>query len=236
MRQHLDTIPLWDAYKAGGECPLCDIRAANEESYVENFLGGSVMEPATRVEVNQKGFCGRHFQMLYAFKNRLGLALMTDTYLKETIARLEAGAAAAAPQKGAFLRRARTAEAASGPALNEGCILCERLDETMRRYALTLCYLWKREPEFRAAFAGSKGLCLLHYAQVQAAAPEELSGAELNEFTQTLNGLEIENLRRVEKDLEWFTLKFDYRNQDKPWGESRDAVERALNKLRGKVV
>ena len=32
------------------------------------------------------------------------------------------------------------------------------------------------------------------------------------------------------------TLKFDYRNKDKPWGNSQDAVERAINKLRGKCV
>ena len=43
-------------------------------------------------------------------------------------------------------------------------------------------------------------------------------------------------MRRVEADLNWFTLKFDYRNRDKPWGSSRDAVERALIKLRGGVA
>lgn len=40
----------------------------------------------------------------------------------------------------------------------------------------------------------------------------------------------------MEKDIEWFTLKFDYRNQDKPWGDSKDAVERTVNKLRGWCV
>ncbi|NLE68688.1 MAG: hypothetical protein GX611_00720, partial [Clostridiales bacterium] len=42
-----------------------------------------------------------------------------------------------------------------------------------------------------------------------------------------------ENLKRLEEELEWFTLKFDYRNADKPWGNSRDALERTVNKLRG---
>ena len=46
----------------------------------------------------------------------------------------------------------------------------------------------------------------------------------------------MENLTRVEKDLEWFTLKFDYRNRDKPWGNSQDAVERSVNKMRGGAV
>ena len=44
------------------------------------------------------------------------------------------------------------------------------------------------------------------------------------------------NLTQDEKDLEWFTLKFDYRNQQKPWGNSRDALERTVNRLRGLCV
>ena len=35
------------------------------------------------------------------------------------------------------------------------------------------------------------------------------------------------------KDVEWFTLKFDYRNQSKPWGNSKDAVPRAIALLGG---
>lgn len=57
MREHLDTMPIWEAYRAGCECPLCEIRQKNEAMYIDNFLGASVMEPDTRVEVNQKGFC-----------------------------------------------------------------------------------------------------------------------------------------------------------------------------------
>ena len=67
-------------------------------------------------------------------------------------------------------------------------------------------------------------------------APEHLSGEALKRFVQTLSGLETENLQRVADELEWFTRKFDYRNEDKPWGNSRDAVERSLNKLRGHIV
>ena len=88
----------------------------------------------------------------------------------------------------------------------------------------------------REAFAASKGLCLPHYFQVMQDAPRHLSGKTLEEFSQTAMRVERENLARVEKDLEWFTLKFDYRNKDKPWGNSQDAVERAINKLRGKCV
>ena len=113
------------------------------------------------------------------------------------------------------------------------CLFCEKLDETMQRYVHTLIYMWKHETEFKHAFADSKGLCLEHYAQVMGAASEQLSGKELEEFIRTLTEVEQKNLERIEKEIEWFTLKFDYRNADKPWGNSQDAVERTLAKLRG---
>ena len=116
------------------------------------------------------------------------------------------------------------------------CILCERLNTAMDRYVYTLLYMYRHEAEFRKALAASKGFCLDHYAQVMKAAPQHLSGKELNELIETITKSELENLNRVEKDLEWFTLKFDYRNRDKPWGNSQDAVERSVNKMRGGAV
>ena len=116
------------------------------------------------------------------------------------------------------------------------CILCERLDYTIRRYAYTLVHLWNTDSQFKAAFSASKGLCLEHLALVCDMAQENLSGKDYTSFMETLARVEAENLKRIEDELEWFTLKFDYRNQDKPWGNSRDAVERAINKLQGLCV
>ena len=71
MREHLDTMPVLEAYDADCECPLCRIKAKCEEQYVETFLGGSVMEPSHRIEVNEHGFCSRHFAMMYPAGNHI---------------------------------------------------------------------------------------------------------------------------------------------------------------------
>ena len=84
MRYHIDTIPVWDAVKLNGECPLCALRRRNELIDVDRFLGASVMEPDVRVRVNEKGFCARHQEMLYRQKNRLGQALLLQSHLAET--------------------------------------------------------------------------------------------------------------------------------------------------------
>ena len=49
----------------------------------------------------------------------------------------------------------------------------------------------------------------------------------------TLTELETANFDRLEGEIAWFTNKFDYRNADKPWGNSKDSVERSIRFLTG---
>ncbi|MGI5898929.1 MAG: DUF6062 family protein [Christensenellales bacterium] len=250
MKYHIDTIPIWDAFKAAGECPLCDIYNKCESEFVERSLGGSVMEPDTRVQVNKQGFCGEHLSQLYAQQNRLGLALMMHSHIKEIIAELDKQEKELAVQmeidsKKRGLERAARAVTKSAPSVAmthdiaaiartriDDCYICSRLKSTMDRYVKTVVAMWENEKEFQKAFRGSKGFCLKHYSQLLDAGASCLMGAKHREFTSALVGAQRENIARIEKELEWFTLKFDYRNKDKPWGGSRDAVERTLLKLR----
>jgi hypothetical protein len=100
----------------------------------------------------------------------------------------------------------------------------------------TVLYMYKHEAEFPALLAKSKGMCLEHYAQALEMAPKHLSGDSLRQFVDTLTDIEQKSFQRLEEELAWFTAKFDYRNQDKPWGNSRDAVKRSVNKLCRQVV
>lgn len=248
MKQHIDTAPIWDAYRQDCECPLCLLQAKVEASNVDYFLGESVMEPSQRIEVNKKGFCADHFKRMYDAGNRLGLALMTHTYMKQSMqalgqnaqrARDAAAAEAGKPifkrivgQKGAGL-----AEVASEILTIENtCLLCERVEENMERYMYTVLYMYRHETEFPKLFAASKGMCLRHYAQALEMAPKHLSGELLKSFVDVLTDIEMKSFERLEGEIKWFTDKFDYRNQDKPWGNSRDAVKRSVNKLSHQVI
>ncbi len=247
MQYHIDTIPVWDALKLNSECPLCALKRRNELMDIQRFLGASVMEPDTRIRVNQKGFCGPHLQQLFTEKNRLGLALMLHTHMKETKKTVESiliKAKEAGKQTGGMAFRRMFKMNGSSPApLQEAaklleetasnCVLCDSIKEHMNRYIYTMLYLWERDKDFRKAFSESKGVCIPHGAQLLSMAEENLPIKELDSFTETLSNLITTSLKRIEQEVEWFTLKFDYRNQDKPWGTSKDAVERACNKLRG---
>ena len=67
-------------------------------------------------------------------------------------------------------------------------------------------------------------------------AQKTLPAAQADTFANAVAAVELPNLERLSKELEWFTLKYDFRNADKPWGNSRDAVERSINKLMGACV
>lgn len=242
MRYHIDTIPVWDAVKLESECPLCALRRQIERGEVDRFLGGSVMEPDTRIRVNAKGFCQRHHVLLYAQQNRLGHALMTHTHMKETRQKADQILAGAASEgQPSIFKRALgkggsedplCAAAAALEELTASCILCDTIAENMQRYAYTLLHLYIHDSAFKTAFENSKGVCLRDAALLLRMASEALKGKDRQAFADLLRRQTAENMKRVEDDLEWFTLKFDYRNADKPWNNSRDALERAVTKLR----
>jgi hypothetical protein len=41
---------------------------------------------------------------------------------------------------------------------------------------------------------------------------------------------------RIQEDISWFIKKFDYRFENESWKNSKDAVERTVNKVRGWCV
>ena len=243
MKYTLDTIPVLDAYKADCECPLCKLRILCEDQYVDTMLASAYMEPEWRIKSNETGFCTRHFELMFDRRNRLGLALMTHTHMQEVIASLEkilSGGSAGKKGLLASLRGSGKAEDNGMPAKirarMDGCVICEQVDKALERYAYTIAQLYFTNSEFKAQLEQSKGFCLPHLALVLDMAEKTLSGAQLPVFQKAVAALEIENLRRVEGELEWFTLKFDYRHDGKPWGTSKDAPERAINKLMGACV
>ena len=241
MKYTLDTIPVLDAYKTGCECPLCQLRIACEDSYVDSMLGAAYMEPDCRVRTNEVGFCMRHFQLMYDRRNRLGLALMTHTHMQEVISSVESILKADESARGGLLASLRGGRDEGGTpqkirARMSGCVICEQMEGAVNRYAYTIAQLYGTNSEFKAMFDASKGFCLPHLALVLEMAEKTLSGEALRAFKAAVSAVELPNLKRIEGELEWFTLKFDYRNTDKPWGNSRDAVERAINKLMGACV
>jgi len=251
MRYHIDTIPVWDAMKLDGECLLCALERRTELGEAERYLGASVMEPDVRVKVNEKGFCRHHHAMLYGMSNRLGHALMLESHMIETrertakaIKKLEGAADTlkGSGLAGKFSGKSKNAEATIREQAAElldmagSCLMCDTIEENMMRYLHTFFHLYQNDSDFRSRFTSGKGLCLPHTGRLLEAAPAELGAKELGEFVSTVARLQTENLDRIQEDISWFIKKFDYRYEKESWGNSKDAVERTVNKLRGWCV
>ena len=237
MQYHLDTIPVWDALKADCACPLCKLEKKCEADQIDYTLGGSVMEPDVRIRVNDIGFCQKHHQMLYDKNNRLGHALLCDSHSLEVLEKIRRAAKPLSTEK----KPARLFAKSSGLALAADqleaiiseCVVCQTIQQHMNRYLYTFVHLWSHDKEFRTLWEEKGSLCLPHTVQLLRCAQDHLSEGKKEEFGENLLSTLEKGLSTDEKDLEWFTKKFDYRNQNKPWGNSKDAIERTVNRLRG---
>lgn len=239
MKEKIYTIPINEAYDAPCGCPLCELERRLEEEACSYALGAAMMEPDFRVNSNEKGFCRHHMQKLFALPNKLSLALVLDTGVESISGRLAAlfERAASVGRKGLFGKDG--ASEICGQlcdelaAYEEACVICEKVDNTMKRYCETLVDMWATEPDFREKFDRAQALCLPHLRSVLKAASGNMPKKLLGEFLRAVGEGQKRDFSKIGDDVHRFTLKFDYRNRDMEWGDAKDAPQRAIEKLCG---
>ena len=134
MQYHIQTDPIWEAFKSGCDCPLCEIYAASEARLVGQYLDEAVMAPEFRVEVNKYGFCREHIRKLFAGKNKLGLALQLHT-------RMLSVRSVISPCK-SYKQAVKQADELEKTA--DTCVICRTVDEMMLRYAHNSSNVYQR--------------------------------------------------------------------------------------------
>lgn len=235
MDEQLYTIPVNDAFDSNCECPLCVMRRALEVDAIEFTMGPSYMDDDVRMQTNKTGFCAEHVRMLYANGNRLGLGLMLHTHMQQVIKDVTSLQEKPVTGKSLF-SKGRNPLVGYFEDLEKSCFICDRINRMFSRYVDTIFYLYRKDKAFRNKFAAGKGFCNSHYALLRGRSESALSGKDREEFVRVLDKLYLENMKRVCDDVEWFTDKFDYRNVDAPWKNSKDALVRGILKLNGARV
>ncbi|MBZ4673184.1 MAG: hypothetical protein JG773_153 [Spirochaeta sp.] len=235
MKIELETIPVWDGVQENCECFICNLMAEAQKDAINFYLGNSVMNPETRVRVNEHGFCPKHWRMLAAANKPQGVALMGDTYLETT--RVKAGAAINGLLSASNPRQAKKAVRAFHAVMDsreKGCLVCSAMEERLQRYLYTTCYLWGEDPSFREALSQGKGFCLHHFTLLLEIGEKALSSKLYPEFVRAMAQLEVANLDRMAKDVHWMTQKYKSENADKPWHGCEDAHKRTVDTLTGR--
>ncbi len=237
MKQKIYEIPIWDAYKLEScECALCAIEKKSDDDFIAALFTEMVMDVRLNPQlVKDYDFCHEHFEKLYRYPDKCGLAVLTNRILYSKRENLKLAAnSKTETKKSSFKGLFSKDRPSSGKATIKQCLLCSRLDNTMDNYMETLVELWYKEDSFRNLYKNSKGLCLKHFNSILSLSDELIKNEELrNKFKAITLELQEKNMERLQEELEWFISKFDYRFADQPWKTSKDALIRTIQKLIG---
>ena len=220
MKERIYTIPLTEALDSDCECLLCRIEKETDEKTVLYFTGPAMMEPDTRTEINKKGFCRRHYDKMLEADNKLSLALTLQTRLAEVCQRLEG----LSNNKKAYRKKSLSEEYKE---LFSSCAACEKVAQRMNDCIDNFVYLLCKEPDFREKFLSSKGLCMKHFNAVVPLLPAGLA--------EKVTALQINEIKRMNGEIDKFCLKFDYRSADLDIENVKDSPSRAAEKLSSAV-
>lgn len=241
MKEQLYTIPLNDAINANDECPFCFIERNVEQDLLDFVLGSgsSYMESDVREATNQAGFCRYHFKKMFDYGNTLGNGWILKTHFLHMNKQMHDQFRSFTPQKTPLMGKLKK-NAAQRSSIGiwakeqeKSCYICKRFEDTYDRYLDTFFVMYKKDGEFRSKVKNGKGFCLPHFGDLCDAAETRLNDKEKAEFYPMLFTLMEENMKRLSDDVAWLVEKFDYRNQAADWKNSKDAVQRGMQKLAG---
>ena len=215
------TIPVNEAFDACIEdsekgCPFCEMYKTLEEKELEIILGASMMEPDIRIKTNEAGFCDKHFSKMLKRKNRLSLALMLESHLAH-LSKEASGMNS--------LKRIGN--------INDSCYICSRIDHQFEKMIETAVWLYENDRDFKVKLEKQSCFCMHHYHKLLTVGKNKLSKKKYPEFESLTEKVNMNYLEALQKDVSWFCKKFDYRYKDEPWGDAKDAPERAIKFLTG---
>ena len=226
--EQIYTIPVNEAFEesaadASCGCPFCRLFNKLEDDELDLILGASMMEPDVRIQTNREGFCRTHYDMMFVRKNRLGMALTLESHLAELTDEIRDGKLLSSPGQKPIKRIGE---------LEQTCYVCRRIEFNFGHMVETAVLLWEKDEAFRQKLKAQPYFCLPHYRRLLSCAVDRLSKKQFAEFEKTCASIVNTYIEKLNEDVSWFCKKFDYRYDQEPWYDSKDAVERAIRFLR----
>ena len=241
MKETLYTIPLNDAVNADDECPFCYIEREVEQDLLDFVLGSgsSYMESDVREATDKAGFCRAHFKKMFDYGNTLGNGWILKTHFMQMNREMKDQFQKFTPSKSGLMGKfKKNAERVNpiGAWVQEkenSCYICNRFADTYERYMDTFFYMYKKDEDFKKRILSGKGFCLHHFGDLCEYAETRLNDKEKKGCCPAMFELMEGNMERLQEDVSWLVEKFDYRNKDADWKESKDAIQRGMQKMKG---
>ncbi len=219
MREDICSIPVHDIFHPKEGCPFCRMRDMLEDRIATYITGAAMMEPDVREETNRLGFCETHFNHILARGSRLSVALILESLVAETVNEVFPQGKVPAKKISAAVHRRK-----------ENCFVCENVEKNMKHLCDSMIKMWETDEEFRTLYAEQDYICLAHYGMVIDYA-QKMNRKNFPAFAQQTMKLAKTRLAEIGQDVTHFCRMFDYRNKGGDWGNSRDAIERAIEYL-----
>lgn len=232
--EQIYTIPVNEAFEKVREedshtCPFCLMYNRLDDNELDLILGASMMEPDVRQKTNALGFCPEHLSLLFERGKRLPLALMLESHLDSLADDLSGN------MSSMFIAKTGENSIKRLEKLETSCYVCERIEYNFSRMVETAALLWQKDESFRQKVEDAPYFCLRHYGRFLAAGKERLAKKEFAEFYRQVSAVENRYFDKLRADVSWFCKKFDYRYENEPWGDAKDAPERAHEFLSGSL-
>lgn len=230
MNESIYTIPIQEVFEPKDDCPICAMRNMLEKRFVDYIMGPAMMEPDVRIETNRVGFCKFHYDQMLLQKNRLSIALMLESHLKEI---QETGLKKRIPSPSGGLFSKKHSHKAG-----ETCFVCDKIDWVKERFLGNVLHLYATDEDFRQLFREQSKLCLPHFEELTGAAVEKMNKKILPTFLKDATDLCQKSLDELSHDVSHYCKMFDYRNSsgNADWGNSKDSIERAISFLTSREV
>ena len=214
--EQIYTIPVNEAFDKVGEepslgCPFCLLFRKLEDDELDIILGASMMEPDIRKKTNDMGFCLTHYRKMLGRRRRLGMGLILESHLSEV--------------------KKKMRSLPSLLALEEDCYVCARIEKNLTAMIATAVYLFETDPAFRKKYESVPFFCLPHYRAMADYAKKKCGRRVYAAFSEVTENIESAYLEKLTGDVSWFCKKFDYRYEEEPWYDSKDAIERSIRFL-----
>jgi hypothetical protein len=214
MERNITFFKVLEAFQTETECAFCKLEADAMYAYFDAILYEAVNDAKIRIELTKShGYCHRHAHFLMDMRDSLGVAILYQDQVKLFMDVF-------AKKGGNELDRDNQRYN-----IDIACPACRNQMETRQRYLNTLVEAWY-EPEMKAAYEASPGLCIPHLTFL-------LETVKDPAIKNQLFAIERRNLAELWNELQEFIRKHDYRYNDEPYGKESNSWIRAIKKLTG---
>lgn len=242
MQEKLYNIPINDAVNAGDECPFCYIERSIEQDLMDFVLGSgsTYMEADVREKTDKAGFCKMHYKKMFDYGNTLGNAWIMKTYLNNITKEAKQVFKEYKPTANGLKAVLSKNEDKSLNAVSrwikekdKSCFICNGFKDHYDRYMKTFFEMYDKDREFAVRVENGKGFCLPHFGDMLEYAGKHLSDKKQQEFADKFLPIMSDKLNEIYGDISWLIEKFDYVNKDADWKNSKDALQRSMQRMKG---